>query len=102
MRRVADHSLWLGHLGAARDLVGLLDRGIMAVVDLAGNESPIMLSRDLISCRLPLKDGGGNPPWLLRLAVGTVANLIRDQIPTLVFCGAGMSRTPAIAGAALA
>jgi predicted protein tyrosine phosphatase len=31
-----------------------------------------------------------------------VANLLRSGTPTLVYCGAGMSRSPALAGAAIA
>lgn len=39
---------------------------------------------------------------MLRLAVDAVVGLLRSGVPTLVFCGAGMSRTPCVAGAALA
>ena len=35
------------------------------------------------------------------LAIATLANLIRRRSPTLVCCGAGMSRAPAVAAAAL-
>ena len=36
------------------------------------------------------------------LAVGTVAALIRLRVPTLVCCGMGLSRSPALAAVALA
>jgi hypothetical protein len=52
--------------------------------------------------RFPLLDGAGNPPWLLRLAVEAVVSLLRAGVPALVFCSAGMSRTPAIAEGAVA
>ena len=39
---------------------------------------------------------------MLRAAVELVAGLIRDAVPTLVGCGAGLSRSPCIAGAAIA
>ena len=42
------------------------------------------------------------PHWLLRAAVETVAGLLRAGVPTLVYCGACMSRTPSVAGAAIA
>lgn len=57
---------------------------------------------ELRDCRFPLIDGGGNSRWLLRAAVETVACLLRVGVPTLVYCGAGMSRMPSVAGAAIA
>jgi hypothetical protein len=47
------------------------------------------LTRELVYCRFPLVDGAGNPPWLLRAAVETVAGFVRAGVPTLVFCGPG-------------
>ncbi len=102
MRRVDDLPLWLGHAGDARDLRAVLSAGIEAVVDLAANEPPMAVTRELVYLRFPLLDGAGNPPWLLRLAVEAVVSLLRAGTPTLVFCSAGMSRTPAVAGAAVA
>jgi protein-tyrosine phosphatase len=102
MRRIPDSSLSLGHVGDVRNLSGVLTAGILAVVDLALNEPPAFLTRDLVYCRFPLLDGSGNPRWLLRAAIETVAMLIRSNTPTLLYCGAGMSRSPAIAGAAVA
>ena len=58
--------------------------------------------RELIYCRFPLLDGSGNRCELLSVAVRTVATLLEMKIPTLLCCGAGMSRSPAIAAAALA
>jgi protein-tyrosine phosphatase len=92
----------LGNVGDIRDLSALLGDGIEAVVDLAAGESPAQLPRELVYCRFPLIDGAGNPTWLLNSAVETVASLLHAGVPTLVYCGAGMSRTPAIAAAALA
>jgi protein-tyrosine phosphatase len=102
MRRVPGYALWLGHVGDVWNLAGVLDAGIKAIVDLALNEKPATVTRELIYCRFPLLDGFGNPPWLLRAAVDTVAILVGSGIPTLVYCAAGMSRTPAVAAAALA
>jgi protein-tyrosine phosphatase len=83
-------------------LAGLHAAGILAVVDLALNEPPTILTREMSYCRFPLIDGPGNPRWLVRAAVETTAALIRGGVATLIYCGAGMSRTPCIAGAALA
>lgn len=102
MRRVPGYSLWLGHAGDVRDVPGLLASGIVAVIDLAIQEAPAPVPRELVYGRFPLVDGSGNPPWILRAAVETVAGLLRDEVPTLVGCGVGLSRSPCIAGAAIA
>lgn len=102
MRCIPGYQLWLGHVDDVRDLSGLHAAGIEAVVDLALNESTPLLTRELGYCRFPMIDGGGHPPWLLRATVETVAGLMRAGVPTLVYCGACMSRTPSVAGAAIA
>lgn len=102
MRRIQELSLWVGHAGDVAEPEVLIDRGILAVVDLAGTARQPVLPRDLVYCRFPLVDGHTNPPWLLRTAIETVAALLRTGTPTLVACAAGMSRAPSIAGAALA
>ncbi len=102
MRRIADCRLWQGHAGDARNVYALLDREIEAVVDLADSEPPLVLPRQIVYCRYPLVDGAGNPPWLIRVAVQTVATLIRSEVSAFVFCSAGMSRSPVIIAAAIA
>ncbi|MCE9529181.1 MAG: dual specificity protein phosphatase family protein [Planctomycetales bacterium] len=102
MREVSPNRLWIGNAVEARDLSRLLDMGVAALVDLAIEELPPSVVRELVYCRIPLVDGASNPPERLRLAVETVASLIRSRTPTFVFCGAGMSRSPAITAAALA
>jgi protein-tyrosine phosphatase len=101
MRRIEGHSLWLGHTGDARDSSAILAAGVLVLVDLALNESPPALPRELAYCRFPLLDGPGNPPWLLRTAIETVAGLVRCSTPALVYCSAGLSRSPCIAAGAL-
>jgi hypothetical protein len=102
MRRIDGYALWLGHRGDVSDPQGIVATGILAVVDLALNEPPALFPRDLIYCRFPLIDGPGNPLWLIRAAVETVACLLRSGMPTLVYCSAGLSRSPCVAGAAIA
>jgi protein-tyrosine phosphatase len=102
MRRIEHYSLWLGHRGDAGDPQVIVATGIFAVVYLALNESPASLPRDRTYCRFPLVDGTGNPAWLLQAAVETVACFLRSSTPTLVYCSAGLSRSPCIAGAAIA
>lgn len=47
-------------------------------------------------------NGLGKEPGVLGLAVVTVAGLLERRLPTLVCCGAGLSRSPVVAAAALA
>jgi hypothetical protein len=101
VRQLTPYPVWIGHVGHARDARGVLTAGIRALVDLAVNEPPTAVHRELVYCRFPLVDGAGNDPWLLRAAVDVTASLIRSGTPTLVFCGAGMSRSPAVIAAAL-
>ena len=101
MRPIPDYPLWLGHAGDARDKHELFRLGVGAVVDLAVEEPPAVPGREIIYCRFPLLDGTDNPPWLIRAAIDTTATLLRHKVPTLVACGGGLSRTPAIAAAAL-
>ncbi len=72
------------------------------MVQLAAEEPPLSPPRGLLYHRIPLQDGSGNPPGFLGLAIATVAALIRLRVPTLVCCGMGLSRSPAVAAAALA
>jgi hypothetical protein len=101
MREVIPSLLWIGNAREARDVKAVLGCGISAVVDLAIEELPILFPRDVVYCRFPLVDGAGNPLAVLRAAIDTTTHFIRSQVPTLITCGGGMSRSPAIAAAAL-
>lgn len=48
LRPLLDRRLWLGHAGDLRDPRSILAAGIEAVVELADNEAPASLPRDLI------------------------------------------------------
>lgn len=102
MRLVANTNLWIGHVGDVRDLQQVHEHGIVALIDLAINEPIPVVPRDIVYLRFPLVDNEGNPVWVIRAAVDTLARLIRDNRPTMVYCANGMSRSVAIAGAALA
>jgi protein-tyrosine phosphatase len=102
MREPIPARLWLVNARDARDYVKLFERGVQAVVDLAMEELPAAAPRELIWLRFPLVDGAGNAPARLRAAVAALVKLLEEQIPTLVACSAGMSRTPVIAAAAIA
>ena len=96
MRKITGHPLWLGHAGDVRDPAGLFEAGISAVVCVTASEPPLALPRELVYCRFPLVDGAGNPDWLLRAAVLTVASLlVPARLPSCTAV-AGISRSPAI------
>jgi len=94
--------LWLGNERDARNVAAALGAGIAAIVDLAMEEPPIQFPRDIVYCRFPLVDGAGNRPEVIKAAVDVTASFIASGVPTLVSCGGGSSRSPAIAAAALA
>lgn len=102
MRQLSPHRLWIGNVLDSRVLRSVLDQRIQVMVDLAANETPPIITRDLAYLRLPLLDGAGNSPWLVRLAVESVWRLVQANVPTLVYCSAGMSRAPTIAAAVIA
>jgi hypothetical protein len=101
MNQIVPHNLWVGHAGDGRDYRAMLDAGIKALVQVAIEEPPIQPPRELIYLRFPLLDGIDNQPELLSLAITTASSLVLSHVPTLVCCGAGMSRAPVIAAAAL-
>lgn len=102
MNQILPHALWIGHAGTGRDFPRLFEAGVRAVVDVAAEEPATALPRELISCRFPLLDGAGNRAELLFLAVSTLATLLKLRVPTLLCCANGISRSPAVAAAALA
>lgn len=101
MREVLPKLVWIGNARDGRDVAGVLSLEITAVVQLAMEEAPGQFPREIIFCRFPLLDGSGNSPVLLQTAVQAVAALIQAKIATLVTCGGGMSRSPAILAEAL-
>jgi hypothetical protein len=101
VRQVGNYPLWVGTARDARDLRGVLAAGIEVIVDLAVDEPPISVTRELVYLRFPLVDGGGNPPWLLLAAGSAIDGLVRLKVPTLIACSGGMSRSPAIASLGL-
>lgn len=101
MRTIRPELLWIGNARDARTPQALYDHGIQCVVELAYEEQSAVLPRDFVTLRVPLVDGGGNPPELLETAVGFVALCLGHKRRTLVTCSAGMSRSPAIVAAAM-
>jgi protein-tyrosine phosphatase len=102
MIQIEPFPLWLGHAGDCHDATKILDAGIEAVVQLALEEPPAQLPREIIFVRVPLYDGSGNSPETLRFAVKTVEHFLASKVPALLCCSGGMSRSPVIAAMALA
>ena len=102
MLEIHPNLLWIGHAMDVREPGPLFDSGITAVVDVAYEEPPAQLPRQLIYCRFPLNDGGGNAPMILTQTLRTVTDLLRSKTRTIVACSAGMSRAPTVASFALA
>lgn len=102
MREVIPGVLWIGNAHDARDVRGVLARGIAVVIDVAIEEPPIQFPRDIVYCRFPLLDGEGNSPAFLQTAIDTTANFVKSKQPTLVACSGGMSRSPIVVSAVLA
>ena len=59
MREVPSASLWIGNALDARDTSRLLAAGFEAVIDLAIEEPPCALPREMVYGRFPLVDGEG-------------------------------------------
>ncbi len=101
MREILPNQLWIGNAGDGRDAERLLQAGVAAVVNLAAEEPSPVLPRSMVYCRFPLTDGPQDDQTVLDVAIQVVVSLLKRQIPTLVYCGAGMSRSPAVVAAAL-
>ncbi len=100
MREILPNQLWIGNAGDGRDPERLLRAGIVAVINLAAEEPSPDLPRSMIYCHFPLVDGPQDDEGVLDVAIRTVVFLLKKQIPTFVYCGAGMSRSPAVVAAA--
>jgi hypothetical protein len=103
MRCVIDEVLWIGNAADGRNVPKLFELGFNVVVDLAVDEAPAILPRELIYLRFPIHDGIGNDLSVLAVAIRTVALVLSTEgLKILVCCSAGLSRSPAIVAAAVA
>jgi len=102
MREIHHGLLWTGNARDIREPRKMFAAGIAAVVDLAYEEPPALLPRQVVYCRFPIVDGAGNAPELLRIAMQTTVELLKSGTPMIVSCSAGLSRSPTIATCALA
>src|SRR5262249_36568436 len=87
----------------ARNAALLIEQDFNVVIDLALNEPPAVLPRDFVYLRFPIVDGGGNDQDILAAAIKTIVLLMElGEFKIAVCCGAGLSRSPGIAAAAIA
>lgn len=101
MREILPNQLWIGNAGDGRDPERLLRAGVVAVINLAAEEPSPVLPRSMVYCHFPIMDGTQDGQGSLDVAIQTLVALLKSQVPTLVYCGAGMSRSPAVVAAAL-
>jgi len=101
IRDAYNNLLYIGDAICARDLKLIYAHEFEAVVDLAANEPPAKLGRDITYCRFPLSDDGSNDDRSIEVAIITLKTLLERNYRTLVACSAGMSRSPLISAAAL-
>ena len=101
LRKTSHNDLYIADAITARDLRQIYDYQIKAVIDLAANEPPAVLGRDIIYCRFPIADDGSNDDALLSAAILCLRSLLERDYRTLVTCSAGMSRSPLVAAAAI-
>ncbi len=101
MREVLSGRLWTGNAHEARDIELVCQAGIRAVVDLAIEEPPAVLPRELAYLRCPIDDSPSAARDLLRTAIATASTLVSEKTPTLVACSAGLSRSPSVAAVAV-
>jgi hypothetical protein len=101
MREILPQKLWIGNSRDVKDIGRLMDLGILAVIDLAYEEISPTLPRSMMYCHFPIVDGQQSSRQILVMAIETIIDLLKKEIPTFVYCAAGMSRTPAIVAAAL-
>ena len=102
IHHVLDSTLCVGDAISARNLKTIYEHEFAAVVDLALNEPPAVLGRDVIYCRFPLSDDDSNRDEVVAAAIVCLCGLIRQRLKVLVACSAGMSRSPVIAAASIA
>ena len=102
MHEIHPNLLWIGHAIDVREPQPIFNAGITAVIDVAYEEPPAQIPRQLTYCRFPLNDGGGNDPKILLQTLMTATDFLRSNTRTIIACSAGMSRSPTVAAFALA
>jgi hypothetical protein len=101
MREIIPGRLWLGNSADAGNVAAVMQAGISAIIDLAAEQIMPTLPRSLVYCRFPILDGQQTSQAVLRAAIETIVSLLSKEIPILVCCSAGMSRSPAVVAGAL-
>ena len=102
MHEILPNLLWIGHAFDVREPRPLFEARITAVIDVAYEEPPAQIPRQLTYCRFPLNDGGGNDGNMLLQTLLTATDFLASNTRTIIACSAGMSRSPTIAAFALA
>ena len=101
MLKVPDTNLWVANASDLRDIATVLNAGVTAIVDLAIEEPVPAIPRTLNYCRFVLTDDGENDPGILRTTILTTTEFLIGDHHVAIGCSAGVSRSIAIAAAAV-
>lgn len=99
MNKISD-KIYLGNSKDAANDFDLAQAGITAVLNVA-IDLPCPVRKGIVSYRVGLYDGPGNPAGMFEAAVVTLGSLIEGDHTVLIHCHAGISRSPAVLAAYL-
>ena len=102
MLNIPNTNVWLGNSVDLRDIPGMLNMGVTAIIDLAIEEPFPKMPRTTNYCRFALTDDGDNNPATVRAAILSASAFIQEGHVTAICCNAGLNRSPSIAAASLA
>src|SRR5689334_7082690 len=90
--------IWIGNFHDARDLKGLEENGIQAILCLDGSLAETKTEELGVKWIevIQLIDGRGNRPEVFLRAVKTLQQMTKKHPPVLVHCHAGQSRSAAV------
>jgi hypothetical protein len=102
VRLISGYRLFVGPAMTLKDPAAVLATGVQTVICVAAEKFPDPWPRDLPFLRLPLDEGASNSEPLVTLLLHIVGRLIAEDVPTLIVCSMGMSRSVGVAAASIA
>lgn len=98
---IRDTNIFIGNSNDARDIDHLRILGIKSVLNVANDLEDPWFHGDFRNYKVSLRDGEGNQLYQYVLALQVLLTLLSRGEKVLLHCGAGVSRSPGIAAAAL-
>ncbi len=102
MIQLPNRPVWLGNAADLRDMPGLLQTPVTAIVDLAVEEPIPRMPRVINYSRFALTDEGEEAESIIAAALRLVSSSVADQVRVAVCCNAGLNRSPTIAAVGMA